>query len=182
MTVEEVYTTLLNHMIVGVTMHNDIARVFDFLKLEGFARLHDYQQYEEKQNEMLLNHYYTAHYHKILQLNISSQTIIPNTWYQYTSQDVDINTKKKAIKDLVTKWVLWESETKKLYQKMQHELYNIDEEAAALEINKYILDVTEELSFAEAQLILLDTINYDLIEITSWQKSMNKKYKKKLGW
>ena len=79
-------------------------------------------------------------------------------------------------------WITWEQSTKTLYQKMRQELCNIGEVAAALELEQYILDVTEELADAEKQLLHIATINYDLIEITSWKKSLKKKYKHKLGW
>jgi hypothetical protein len=36
-------------------------------------------------------------------------------WHKYTTMDVDTNTKRNSIKDLMTKWVEWERSTKKLY-------------------------------------------------------------------
>lgn len=65
---------------------------------------------------------------------------------------------------------------------MRLELISIGEVAAALELDKYIIDVSTELEHAEKEFIKLNTIGYDLIEIESWQESMSKKYKKKLGW
>ena len=43
------------------------------------------------------------------------QPIIPDSWYKYTSMDVDASTKRNAIKDLTEKWINWERETKTLY-------------------------------------------------------------------
>lgn len=51
---------------------------------------------------------------------------------------------------------------------MWQEAQNIGEIAAALEIEKYILDVTEELKHAEKQFIKLETMNYDLPTIVDW--------------
>ena len=65
---------------------------------------------------------------------------------------------------------------------MRLELISIGEVAAALELDKYIIDVSTELEHAEKEFIKLNTIGYDLIEIESWQEPMSKKYKKKLGW
>lgn len=65
---------------------------------------------------------------------------------------------------------------------MRLELNNIGEVAAALELDKYIIDVSTELEHAERELIKLNSIGYDLVEIESWQEQMSKKYKKKLGW
>ena len=183
MTLEEIVTKIETHMYEGVLMHNTIAEIYDFLSLYGYARFHNYQSYEEMCGLMHFSHYYSTHYHKLIKCNeITSKSLIPDSWYKYTSMDVDANTKRNAIKDLTEKWINWEKETKILYQSMRLELISIGEVAAALELDKYIIDVSTELEHAEKEFIKLNTIGYDLIEIESWQESMSKKYKKKLGW
>lgn len=182
MTVEEIFNKITSHMKEGLTTHCAIARAFDFLELEGFARMHDYHYCEESHNYLLIQNYYARYYHKLLKPELINPQIIPENWYKYSSKDVDSNTKKNAIKDLMEMWIAWEQSTKALYQQMRQELCTIGEVAAALELERYILDVTEELADAEKQLLHIATINYDLIEITSWQKSLKKKYKHKLGW
>jgi len=52
---------------------------------------------------------------------------------------------------------------------MRQELITIGEVAAALELDKYILDVTDELKHAEKKLIKLETLGYDIGKIIDWQ-------------
>jgi hypothetical protein len=82
--------------------------------------------------------------------------------------DVDVATRRTAVKELMTKWVEWERETKKVFQEARQALYNEGEIAAALELDQLILDVDDELIHAEKKLIKLESIGYDITEIIDW--------------
>ena len=51
---------------------------------------------------------------------------------------------------------------------MRQEAQDIGEIAAALYIDELILDVSKELRHAERRLIELESINYDIVQITDW--------------
>jgi len=71
---------------------------------------------EEIKGYECLLHYYSTHYHKLLNTNdVPNPDIIPGTWYKYNTMEVDTNTKRNTVKTLMEKWVEWERETKKLY-------------------------------------------------------------------
>ena len=183
MTIDEVFSKLATHMIEGLMFHDEVSICYDFIGLQAYAKEHSEHYMEESKGYRSLLHYYASHYHKLLKKeSVPSPKLIPESWYKYTTIDVDPNTKRNAIKELMTKWIEWEKSTKLLYQSMRQLLTSINEVAAALELDKYILDVTNELEYAEKKLIKLNSINYDLVEIESWQQPMSKKYKKKLGW
>lgn len=183
MTVEEIFTKILSHMKEGIQYHQDIAKAFEFLGLWGYAHCHDSHEFEETCNYKQFHHYYMTHYFKLLQLTpIKNSTIIPEQWYKYTSYAVDINTRRTAIKDLMNKWIEWEKSTKKLYQEMRQELTIINDLDAALELDKYIRDVSKELSHAQKKLLTLESHNYDMTIIIDESSSMLEKYRKKLGW
>ena len=183
MTTEEIFNKLATHMCEGVAIHDELAKVFDFIGLWGFSKCHIYHSVEEKAGFSKLSHYYATHYFKLLQLDIIEKPkFIPETWYKYSTQAVDNNTKKNTVKDLITKWVEWERSTKKFYQSMRQELTSLGELAAAIKLDSYIVDVDSELHDAEKLLIKLETWGYDMIEITNYQSFLSKKYKKKLGW
>ena len=168
-------------MVEGTRFHNELAKAYDFLGLYGYNKCHIYHYFEEEKGCNDLLHYYHTHYFKLLQIeNIPQQEIIPTTWFKYTSQDVDINTRRSAIKDIIIKWINWEESTKKLYQSMYFELTNISEISAALELEKYIKNVSKELSDAHKKLIELEAINYDMPTIMEWQSKLCNKYKKKI--
>ena len=169
MTVEEIFNKIASHMVEGIMIHDEMANAYDFLGLCGFARCHDHHHIEETCNYRRLSHYYSTHYHKLLRIDTQvRQTIIPETWYKYTTMAVDTNTKRQAVKDLMTKWVNWEQDTKKLYQDMYIELHNLGEIAAAEEIKCYILCVSEELEYVEKKSIKLATIDYNINTIIGW--------------
>ena len=50
--------------------------------------------------------------------NLSSPTLIPDSWYNYTKDNVDINTKRNAIKTGFERWIDWEKEVKIFLQEM----------------------------------------------------------------
>ena len=183
MTTEEIFNKLAAHICEGITMHNEMAKAYDFLGLWGLSKCHIYHVFEEKRAYCRLSHYYATHYFKLIQPEDFTQPkLLPESWYKYTTQAVDTNTKKQTIKELMTKWVEWERKTKKFYQEMRQELTTIGEIAAALKLDCYILDVSSELHDAEKKLLKLETINYDIVHIIEWQDKLHKIYKKKLGW
>lgn len=183
MTVEEIFNKLAAHMVEGIMIHDELAQGYDFLGLYGFALCHDHHHIEETLGYTCLCHYYSCHYHKLIELgSIPQPNIIPDNWHKYTTIAVDPNTKREAVKTMLNKWVEWERDTKALYQNMYKELCDIGEVAAAMHIQKYICDVDKELVHAEKKLIRLETTNYDLNTILGWQEPMKNKYKKKLGW
>ena len=183
MTVDEIFNKVISHMEEGVAFHNEMAKVYDFLGLWGFAKCHVSHCLEEKKGMLCLQHYYACHYFKMIQLeSLSAPELIPDTWYKYTTFAVDNATRKNAVKDLMTKWVAWEEETKKLYQTMRQELTTIGEIDAALQLDCYIQDVSKELYHAQKKLIALDTQGYDIQIVTEMSKKMSEKYKKKIGW
>lgn len=181
MTVDEIFMKLATHMIEGVMTHDKLAQAYDFLGLCGFAKCHLYHQMKEMKDYECLMHYYSTHYHKLLPINeIPNPDIIPQTWYKYTTMAVDTNTKRQATKTMMEAWVKWEQDTKQLYQDMYSELHNLGEIAAADKIKCYVRGVTEELKHAEKKWIKLETIDYNIGSIVSWQQPMYKKFKKEL--
>lgn len=183
MTIEEIFNKLASHMIEGTMYHDEFSKAYDFLGLYGYAQCQTYHYIEEQEAYKCLSHYYSTHYFKLLQPEIITHPeIIPQTWYKYTTWAVDASTRRSAIKELMMKWVEWEKSTKELYQTLRQELISLDEAAAALYLDKYILDVDKELRHAQKKLIHLESINYDLTIIIPEQDDLYKKYKKKLGW
>lgn len=179
MTVEEIFAKLAQHMEEGIDFHKSLSQAYDFLGLCGFAKCHSYHWISETKEYECLLRYYSTYYHKLLNIiPITNSDIIPAAWYKYNTAEVDSNTKRQATQSMMRKWVEWERETKKLYQEMYKELYDIGEIAAAEKIKYYICAVDEELKHAEKKFIKLETIDYNINTIISWQQSMYKKYKK----
>lgn len=173
MTIEEIFQKLSAHMKVGLILHDHIANAFSFLNLQGYSKDHEQHFFEESKNYRHLQNYYLGHYHKLIADNpIEKSQVIPISWYKYTRMDVDINTKRTAIKDLIKKWVDWEKETKDLLETSYKELYELGEIAAAIEIQTFICDVDDELRQAQELQINLESMNYDMPQIIAEQSNI----------
>ena len=181
MTINEIFTALASHMETGINVHKDFINVYNFLYLKGYKKCHEYHYLEEIQGYYNLCHYYMDHYHQMIEVAAEKPVeIIPTSWYKHTQFDVDIGTKRGAIRDLMKQWVEWEKATKELMQTLYKELCDLGEVAAAKEIEKYIRDVSEELAGAEKKWLKLETIGYDIGLIMDEQESLYKKYSNKI--
>ena len=115
-----------------------------------------------------------------MEKSIPNPQVVPSNWYQHTRQDVSNETKKVSIQTGIEKWVQWEKDTKKLYERLYKELFTLGEQAAAAELEKYIIDVDYELAEASQLHIELVTIDYNLSDIIMEQDTILKKYCKKI--
>lgn len=102
---------------------------------------------------------------------------IPQGWIGYRRQEVDSKTKRAAVKDGLDSWISWEIETKKLYEKMAKELFNIGAIGAEMQFKKLISDVEEELAAAEQYQLNKAATDYDIVNIIDEQKTFVKRFK-----
>lgn len=178
MTVEEIFNKLYAHMQLGLIYHDTFIQAYDFLGLYGYSKCHSYHYFEENKGMNELRHYYATHYFKLLRPDsIETPTIIPVTWYKYTSQAVDNSTRKGAIKELMNSWMKWEENTKQFYQQMHNELDSIGEFSAMLKVDEYLKDVEKELHNIQKDILYLESIGYNLEIIMPEQEKLRTKYK-----
>lgn len=181
MEVHEIFSELINHSIQGLMFHDQMANYYKFLGLDGYAECHEYHFLKETCGYRKLQKYFICHYNKLVpETRFDNPDVIPDSWYNYTRQDVDAATKKNAVKSGLTEWVAWETTTKDLYQRMYKELYDLGEIATAMFIQEYIQDVTEEHAKAQGYLLDKMAIGFNIDSMIAEQKSKHKKYKKRL--
>lgn len=181
MPVEEVFSIISSHMAKGVKLHSQLSNAFSFLNLKGYAKCHEYHYYDEVRNYRELNNFYLENYNKlILEKSEEEYNAIPSNWYKHTREEVDINTKRTAIRDLFRIWVDWEKETRALLEKQYSELYNAGEICGALKIAEFIQDVSNELKIAYEKQIDLSNIGYDITLIVDEQSALYKEYQRKI--
>lgn len=182
MSVEEIFKDLSSHMIKGVMIHEQLSDYYDFLNLHGYKRCHEYHAKCEMCGMRKLHRYFINHYNRLIEEeNIENPNIIPASWYRYTRQEVDVNTKRNAVKTGIEKWVDWESETKKLYENMYKELMDIGEVAAANKLAFYIHKVDKELKWAQRKHINLVASEYSIMSILNEQDHLHDWYRKKMN-
>lgn len=181
MTVDEIFSAISAHFIKGMMLHDQMANYYDFLQLRGYKRCHEYHFKAESCNYRKLNRYYLNHYNKLIpESRVEDPKVIPENWYRYSRIDVDIDTKKNAIKNGMNKWVSWEKETKETLERMYGELLEMGEIATADFIMEFIKDVDCELKWAERKQLDLMSVNYDMTYILDKQKKMHDKFKSML--
>lgn len=181
MTVNEIFTQLDSHMVEGLMFHAQLSDYFCFLGLTGYQICQLYHYYEENSNYRKLSDYCLKHCDKLItQQSIPNPRVIPESWYQYSRKDVNTSTRKNSIQTGYEKWIQWEADTKKLYEKLYQDLISLDEISIAEEVAKYIRDVDEEHAKAYQKHLELKAIDYNISDIINEQEQIEKKYRKKI--
>ena len=181
MNYSEIFSDLSAHFIKGMMVHDQLANYYDFLSLRGYKRCHEYHFKKESCSYRKLNRFFINHYNKlIMEKSVSDPNIIPESWYRYSRDEIDVQTKKNAIKNGLEQWIRWETETLTKLQQAQLDLYDDGEVASALFINKFIKNVECELKHAKRKQIELAAVEYDMSYILGEQKRIHDEYKSML--
>ncbi len=184
MTLEEISSLIAQRLLQGSMNHQQFSNYYNFLGLEGYKLAHTYHFYEQMFNYQDFVTYFTEHYNKLIPKfgieSFSSISIVPNNWYEYKREDVDINTRRSAVKTGLERYVYWERDTKKFFEDMYMQATGIGEVGLALKIQQCIECVDKEIKHAEKQLLEIKSTDYDLPTIISKQDFLIKKYTKKI--
>ena len=181
MAYSEIFSDLSAHFIKGMMVHDSLATYYDFLSLRGFKRYHEFQFKHDSCAYRKLNRYYVNHYNRMItEKSVSDPNIIPESWYRYTREDVDAETKKTAVRNAMNEWIKWETTTLSKLQQAHLDLYDDGEVASAKLIGKFIKDVERELKCAKRMYLDLSAVDFDLCYILDKQKYIHDKYKKML--
>jgi hypothetical protein len=181
MTVEEIFSLIVQHMIKGMMVHAQMADYFRFLSLDGYAECHEYHYSEESKNYRKLVEYYTKHYNKlVLETPIENPHIIPEDCSKFTRYEVTPEVRKNAVVAGFDKWMDWEIKTKRVYEGYCKELFSLGEIASMIELEKYVKDVDDEIEEGYKKIASLKSINYNISNIYDEQDDLYKKFKKKI--
>ena len=181
MTTEEIFKGLSSHMIKGMMIHDKMADYYDFLSLRGYKRCHEYHFKKESACYRKLHRYFLNHYHRLIEEEqIEAPDIIPASWYRYTRSEVDVSTKRNAVKNGMEKWAAWEKDTKAYYEKAYMDLLEAGDVDGALFVQHLVEEVDCELKWAERKILDLSAADYNMAFILGEQKHIHDKYKKML--
>ena len=112
--------------------------------------------------------------------NMSNNPIIPQNWYNYTRYEVDVGTKRTAVKEGFTKWINWEKETKEFLNDMLNKLDNSGFRTFTRKIEFLIDEVEKEIEHGEEKLLALENAGYDMSFILQQQDQLKEKYARKI--
>lgn len=171
MTCEEIFSTIINHMVKGLMVHEQFADYYDFLGLSDYSKCHEEHFFKENKMYRKMYHYYITTYNKLLpEVKFEQPGVIPSNWLKYTRQDVDIQTKQKAVQIGLEKWYKWEQDTLKLYQEMYAELIKNNSIASAEKVARLITKVQKEVCEVEQYHLNKVATGYDMVNIVEEQE------------
>lgn len=182
MSSEDSFIKISGHMIKGIMFHDQMTTYYDFLGFDGFKKEQEYHFFDEILSYKRLKGYFLSHYNKLIEdKQLENPEAVPADWYGHKRQDVDASTKRNAVREGFRKWVSWEMDTKKLYEKAVSDMYAEGSIAAAIVFEKLVADVDQELSVAEEEKLKIDSSSYELMPLMEMQDSFLKKYSCKLN-
>lgn len=173
MKLSEIFSQISAHQIEGMMLHDQMADAFAFLALPGFEKLHERQYMNESREMRCLHRYYIKHMDVLMEEGRPEDPhVIPRSWAGYARQQVTTDAKRKAVRELMERWVRWETETRGMYQECVHHLNEHGEVAAACEVKRLLLDVDEELCRAKELHLRLEAVMYDMPTIEQMQMEL----------
>lgn len=166
----EIFGRISTRQVEGMMLHDQMADAFAFLTLPGFEKLHEKQYHSESAEMRCLHRYYINHMDMLMaDGRPDDPRALPKSWAGYTRQQVTTDTKRKAVREMMERWVSWETETRGIYQECYMHLTDCGEIAAACEVKRLLLDVDEELCRAKELHLRLEAVMYDMPTIEQMQ-------------
>ena len=181
MSIESIFSDLSTNMLKGIMIHEQLMNCYLFLGLEGYAACHEYHYVSETNDRNRLLAYLLEHTSKLVNASgFETPEVIPRSWYGIIREELDHETRVKAIMAAYDEWINWEERAKSLYEKAYKELLDGGDIAFAEFIKDYIVHVEEEIVYARSERLKKIAIDYDMVFIMEEQDEFKKRYKKKL--
>lgn len=179
MTLEEIFSKLVSHIVKGLMIHTQLAEYFAFLGLRGFQYEQEHHYIEESKSYRKIFEYYISQFNKLIdESKVDNPNLIPKNWYSVTRFDVDTVTKRKSIKNGFEEWKKWEIETKELYESFTREVSINNDIPSRLLLEELIEDVNHEIITINKRILELEDVEYDLVYINDLQKELEDEYYK----
>lgn len=179
MTAEEIFSRISAHMVEGIMLHEQLCSYFEFLNLDGYQYCHKFHYLSETLSQRDIQDFYIHKYNKMIpSAKIDSSSFIPDSWYGYTRQAVDIQTKRNAVRTAFDKIIKWEKSSCTLYNSMIAELETLHEYDASEKIKALSENVQNEIFQYEKEYLELVAVDFNMLPIIQRQKHLQKKFKK----
>ena len=113
-------------------------------------------------------------------MNMNNNPVIPQNWYNYTRYDVDVGTKRSAVKDGFKRWLDWEKDTKEFLTEMLSRLEQSNYRHFTHKIEFLLDEVEKEITHGEEKMLALENAGYDMNFILQQQDQLKEKYAHKI--
>lgn len=175
--IKDIFSAINVRQITALMLHSEMADLFEFLGLEGFRAMHEYQFLEESSAHRSIKTHYLKNTNKLLpDAEVDSVDVIPDDWVQYTRMDVTPQVRKQAVQRAMEQYHKWESDTKMLYCKSAAYLIKENRMSDYNKVNELVKDVTDELRRVERLYLELSAVNYDMVYVVELQDELCKEY------
>lgn len=180
MTAIEIFNQINERQLKALMFHNQMADYFDFLGLNGFKRMHEYQYFAENVAMRGVHRYVLNHTNQLLTTStIVPDRVIPASWLNYCRFDVDTSTRKSAVKESFQKYYDWEYATLHFYEQKFKELSELGCIAHTNKVMELIKDVDLELKHISRCIIKYKAVDWDMTLIETEQDCIHEYYREK---
>ena len=178
---DEVFECIIRHLTKAVKFHDKMMDLYGFLGLYGFKKMHEYQYLTESMERRQAKCYVLDHMNLLIEDDCDEEGLdfIPQTWYQYSRQEVTPEARKQYIGPSFQGYKQWEEETKELLSYCANELMYMGEMAYFNEVMDMIEDVDEELEKLEKLMLKLNSVDYNIEYVMDMQEDIAEEYEKK---
>lgn len=177
----EVFNEISNRMVKSMMFYSEMADAFDFLSLHGLKRVMETMHIETACARRGLHRYALNHLNKLIdEGNITVEHYIDSSWFGHVRADVDPTTRKNYLISAMSKWVAWETETKRYYEERFKKLTDNSKIAEADKINELILCIDKELKYSTRKMLDYKGVNYDAYYVMYDQKDLHEEYETRL--
>lgn len=181
MTCKEIFSAMLSRQLYAIMFHDQMSTYFDFLGLEGFRCIHDYQYLSESMLFRDIQSYYMKHYNEFPgHYEVHDPDMIPEDWLKHKRSEVTSVIKKRAIKEGFDEYLEWEKSTEQFLNDCAKALYEKDLILDYEFVVSLMKDVQHEIERAEEIILKMSITDYDLVSIEGMQDKIHKEYAHKM--
>jgi len=178
----EILLKINNNYQMAISAHRELADVFWFISLPGYAVWNEYQLIDEQKTQREVKKYITETYHIFLPDALPSDANISMPLLQNENRK---NLKGEKIKEITktafASYQKWEEDTLELYQNLAINLIDSGEVSAFNFVGDIIKDVKEELTNVTNKMIEFESHNWDMPTISAEQPDYFEKYQHLIG-
>lgn len=167
----KIFKKLSNRMVGAMMIHTQLTEFFNFIDLEADAKRQKRQLHEEMDGLIKLEKYAARHHHILVTSDNPPQVDVLNIgMLKAPNDELTPDNKTYLIQYAMKEWIVWEKESKIIYEDAYRNLMDLSEVAAADFVLQYVKDVDKELRDAELLYRCRDAIDWDLPTIYEEQQ------------
>lgn len=163
------------HMAVAV--HRELADVFWFSYLSGYALWNEYQYIDESMTQRKIKRYITSTYHEFMPDKLPRNANIAEPLLSGKNRKkLKMDDTWKIAKEAFRIYQEWEESTLQEYQRIATELFTSGEISTFNFVGEIIKDVKAELVYVTDKVIELNAMDWDMSQIVGEQDTYVERY------